>query len=484
MYYILSPSYTIRNEKNCSYIIKINHITSEKESNFNTLTIPPFMGYILANIGKYPIPHAYEIISRKLSVSPLSIKTFVEQLVGRTGTSRFLISNNLEINLPINLLVYSEKPQKIEYLESSNFNPREEFVIKRPSMPTTANLMVTTKCNTDCIYCYANRSLKPTMSTSEIIRIINELHDGGVINLSLTGGDIFTHKEWHLILKETHRCGYKPMLSTKTPLNKDSLLLLKKLGYHEFQFSLDSYEPQVLSTLLKVKHNYIDCVVDMLKNCIDLDLKIQIRSVLTKLNGNYEQFSNFYNFLTQFSCIKEWDITPAFFSEYKKDTYKDYKIENENLKKIYRFTQQTDLKLRIGINKFNSDGYVLKRCSSVEDFVCKNQICLANTTTISILANGLCSICEMLYEHDEYILGNVLTDSIFNIWNSNKALNLYSPKQEEIVNDSPCKECSVFENCKTKFGKRICYLDIAKMKGEKDDPDPRCPTAKKCNIIL
>lgn len=484
MYYILSPSYTIRNEKNCSYIIKINHVTSDKESSFNTLTIPPFMGYILANIGKYPIPTAYEIISKELSISSLSVKNFIEQLVERNETSRFRFSDNLDINLPINLLIYSEYPQNIKFHECSNFNPLGSFIIKRPSMPSTANLMVTTKCNTDCIYCYANRSLKPTLSTSEIIRIINELHDGGVINLSLTGGDIFAHKDWLLILKEAHKCGYNPMISTKTPLNKQSLLQLKNLGYKGFQFSLDSYNSHILYKLLRVKNSYIDNVTNMLKNCIDLDFKIQIRSVLTKINGNYEHISNFYYFLSQFSCIDEWDITPAFYSEYKKNVYKDYEIDNEELKTIFQFTQQKDLKLKIGLNKFNSDGYVLKRCSSTKDFVCNNQICLANTSTISILANGLCSICEMLYEHEEYILGNVLTDSIFNIWNSDKALNLYSPKQEEIVNNSPCKNCSVFESCKTKFGKRICYLDIAKMGGCKDDPDPRCPNAKKCDIIL
>lgn len=122
--------------------------------------------------------------------------------------------------------------------------------------------------------------------------------------------------------------------------------------------------------------------------------------------------------------------------------------------------------------------------STVSEFVCRNQICLANTTSLSILANGLCSICEMLYDHPEYILGSVRKASISEIWNSEKALNLYSPQQENIESDSPCKTCEVFSKCKTTFGKRICYLDITKVGGNQEDPDPRCPLSKKTKYIL
>ncbi|QCD37251.1 SPASM domain-containing protein (plasmid) [Muribaculum gordoncarteri] len=83
-----------------------------------------------------------------------------------------------------------------------------------------------------------------------------------------------------------------------------------------------------------------------------------------------------------------------------------------------------------------------------QNLFCRNQICLANTTSLSILANGLCSICEMLYDHPEYILGSVRKASISEIWNSEKALNLYSPQQENIESDSPCKTCEVFSKCK------------------------------------
>lgn len=120
----------------------------------------------------------------------------------------------------------------------------------------------------------------------------------------------------------------------------------------------------------------------------------------------------------------------------------------------------------------------------MEGYVSKNQICVANTTGISILANGDCSVCEMLYDNPEYILGNVSNQSITEIWNSDKALGLYTLKQTLFPEDSPCHDCGVFEKCRNSYGKRVCYLDIAKSGNQKWYPDPRCPQASPVDMIL
>ena len=99
----------------------------------------------------------------------------------------------------------------------------------------------------------------------------------------------------------------------------------------------------------------------------------------------------------------------------------------------------------IHLNKIGNEGYMLQRFSDVDDFVCRNQICLANYYGLSILADGNCSLCEMLYRNPEFLLGNVRNQTVREIWNSEKALHLYSPKQEDMNEDSPCRVCRVFE---------------------------------------
>jgi radical SAM protein with 4Fe4S-binding SPASM domain len=448
------------------------------------IPIPPFMGYILSQIGYYPIEESCHLISQQTHIGEKAVRNFVNQLINNEECRRFNYSDKLSIVLPSNLLIDSDVKESRTFITQQNFSPIDDFQVKRPLMPFNVNLMATTLCTTNCVYCYANRNIAPDMSLDRMISLIDELYKGGVVNISITGGDIFARKDWPMILRKMNEYGYQPFLSTKTPLQSEELCELKQLGFRKIQFSLDSINPAVLQRLIHVDACYLDKVKEMWNHCVQFGIDVSVRSVLTQYNGDLDSLQDLYTFLDGYECVKEWSITPAFFSEYKKQLYKDYEVDNENLRKVYEFTHSIDSRLNISLNKITEEGYVLKQEPTVDEFVERNKICLANTTTLSILANGTCSVCEMLYEQPEYVLGNINTHSVYEIWNSAKALKLYSPEQDSMADDSSCKGCKAFAQCRLPFGKRICFLDIQKSGKTYDYPDPRCPLAKVTKQII
>lgn len=484
MYIALSPAYAIRNEADASFLIQVDKIINLRTNVFGAFCIPPFMGYILSHIGDYEYEDAIYAISKNLNVSIQAIDKFVQQLIENPEKKQFKFSDSKAIVLPPHVLTrYPHKPNPIIH-EDFGFDGFGDFVIMRPSVPLSANFMVTTRCTTDCIYCYANRKLQPTLKTDKILAVIKELHDQGTINLTLTGGDIFAHPDWHKILKCVRKYGYQPYLSTKTPLGYNQIKILTDLGYEEIQFSLDSTNPDILESMISVDKDYINKVFSFLEHCSELGLNVLVRSVLTKKNASKDKLTSLYNFLAKHNCVKEWVMTPAFFSKYKEDEYKSLEVNNDDLIWVHEFTKRSNLAFNIGLNKISEKGYVLKKHTTPEEYVCGNQICMANTICISILANGQCSVCEMLYDNPEYILGNVTESSIRDIWNSEKALSLYKLSQYDSPESSPCKKCTVFDKCRNGFGKRVCYLDIAKSGHSKWHPDPRCPHADDVDLIL
>lgn len=484
MYVSLSPSYSIRNEAEASFLIRVDKIINLRRSDFGAFCIPPFMGYILAHIGDYEYEKSIQAIGDSLHIAPKAIEKFVKQLISNQENKEFRLSDTQAIVLPCNPLIETEEKPTPSVHESFGFTGLCEYKIKRPDVPISTNLMVTTKCTTDCVYCYANRNLHPDLSTEKFLDIITELHSQGTINLTLTGGDIFARPDWEIILKHVRELGYKPFLSTKTPLTLEQVKYLRELGYEEIQFSLDSSDIAILKQMIKVGPNYIDKVKNFFGYCDELGLNILIRSVLTKINASIDKVHSLYNLLLEYPCVKEWIMTPAFFSKYKEEGYKSLEVENDDLVRVYEFSKEEGHPFRIGLNKINKKGYELKQFSSAEEYVRRNQICMANVTCLSILANGDCSVCEMLYDNPDYILGNVTESSVSEIWNSEKALNLYTMTQSEFPALSACHSCSVFEKCRNGFGKRVCYLDIAKTGKEMWEPDPRCPNATEVNIIL
>lgn len=89
-----------------------------------------------------------------------------------------------------------------------------------------------------------------------------------------------------------------------------------------------------------------------------------------------------------------------------------------------------------------------------------------------------------LYWNPYYIIGDLTQQSIVEVWNSPKALQLAFPKREDFRDESPCKSCKIFEECYA-FPNR-CIVDVLKGYGfdNKDFPDPRCVNAPRHISVL
>ena len=138
------------------------------------------------------------------------------------------------------------------------------------------------------------------------------------------------------------------------------------------------------------------------------------------------------------------------------------------------------------LSKITSCGYKLKQYPTVDEYVSYNQKCYANSYSMSILASGECTICEMLYDNRDYLIGNIRNQTLAEVWNSERALLLYAPMQPSISEASPCHSCTVFDKCRKSISKRVCYVDIAKTNklNSLNFPDPRCPMANAVSVVL
>ena len=102
--------------------------------------------------------------------------------------------------------------------------------------------------------------------------------------------------------------------------------------------------------------------------------------------------------------------------------------------------------------------------------------CTANRDGFVILPDGRVTVCEELYDHSDFIIGDLKAQSVMEMWNSPKALSLIAPDQAAVP-EGPCKTCPTFAECNSVRGR--CWRDILKSYGwnKPHYPDPRCPKA-------
>ncbi|PIX32692.1 MAG: hypothetical protein COZ59_12660, partial [Bacteroidetes bacterium CG_4_8_14_3_um_filter_31_14] len=180
-----------------------------------------------------------------------------------------------------------------------NYNP-EEFIIEgeldliteRLFLPLDLTFMVTNKCITNCVYCYADRKTNYLpLNFEQIIKIIKESKDIKIRNFDLNGGELFLYENWFELLENLTNNGFYPYISTKIPINIDTIKKIKKLGFTTIQFSIDSLNVNVLKKTLGVADNYIIKLKETIINCKKENLKIRINTVITNINSNIEELN-------------------------------------------------------------------------------------------------------------------------------------------------------------------------------------------------
>ena len=67
-YVVLNNAYSLRNEENCSFIVRKNLYLDPDMNNYRTIyPIPPFLGYIFSNIGKMDFSSSLSYINSSLN---------------------------------------------------------------------------------------------------------------------------------------------------------------------------------------------------------------------------------------------------------------------------------------------------------------------------------------------------------------------------------------------------------------------------------
>lgn len=84
---------------------------------------------------------------------------------------------------------------------------------------------ITPRCNFNCVHCYLHdRHYEDTLSYEDIIRIIDILYEKEVLFLTLTGGDIFTRKDFLDIYLYAKKRGFIVELYTNGALITDQII--------------------------------------------------------------------------------------------------------------------------------------------------------------------------------------------------------------------------------------------------------------------
>lgn len=335
--------------------------------------------------------------------------------------------------------------------------------------------VVNNRCYTNCIYCYADKRVNSNMLSLDVLEnIFRDAKQMGILEIGLSGGELFLYNNWRRLLDLLLKYDYKPSLvSTKIPLDKKTILDFKQYDI-PLQISLDSINRDILSKILNVSDSYAELIKSTIRLIDSYGLNYQIATVIVKLNESLQEIMSLYSFISSLDNVSRWEVRTAFKSLYSNCDFVNIRPTNEAINLIDQWLKSIDSKLNILWVPPMKDKY-FKSDKGSQYF--EGNRCSANYSHMILLPDGKVTICEQLYWNPRFIIGDLTKQSIAEVWNSKKALELANPDKQQFRENSPCKKCNLFEQC-ISFSNR-CIVDILKAYGLQniDYPDPRCKNA-------
>lgn len=352
--------------------------------------------------------------------------------------------------------------------------------------PRSLLFMLSSKCKTRCKYCYAQLDRKhKELSYPEIESIFIDAKKTGVDYVDLIGGEVFCHSNWNQIIAKLVDLGMMPSyLSTKVALSKDEIKTLVDTGYtNVVQLSIDSFDDDDLQNIIGRK-----CYVQRLKQtALDLceaGVPLQINTILTK-HSSPSKLLDLYTFMTSLPTLLHWEIRVPEVSIYTRNEFAEIRATREELEGCLDFINSQILpsstfNIYISRNALDTSYQQHKP----EENMFPTGSCGILYDRLFILPDGKVSVCEQLYWHPQFLIGDLRCQTIEEVWNSSKAKLLFENIQSMYPKQTQCLNCASSGDCHRKMKK--CWVKVIKAYGELNwhYPDPHCIMAPAYNHLL
>jgi MoaA/NifB/PqqE/SkfB family radical SAM enzyme len=320
--------------------------------------------------------------------------------------------------------------------------------------PFTACIWVSDTCNLNCKYCYAKPFSGQLMESTRLLELINELIEHQVFDITLAGGEPLLHPEIFNIIEKSVNAGIRVgLLTNGVLLNKKNIHTLEEIskkGNFIVQISIDSIDESIND----YSRGDTKTVVQNLELLRKSSLEVQLACVVHGKNYKiaHTLIDNYYPDFLRFHFLNIQRTESSL-------NYDELLLTDEEASEFwlnlneYKNNFPEDLflpSLRIQM-RANGNASVDPEQSLHQGATFDCSSCSAGLTHVNIDSQFNVLGCDIAKDHT--IMGNLLSHSFNEVWNSKEAHNVRTSKYP------PCYEIKDSNNNSLKDWLKPKYLN-------------------------
>jgi len=355
---------------------------------------------------------------------------------------------------------------------------------ERTGVPVSVLVAPTNRCVAQCRYCYAERKLDEELTCAEWIGIFDQFAELSIRIVDLAGADPFMRADVFDLLRAMVERDFTFSVSTKSHISPAWARRLAELGIGRdqpgatdrgVQVSVDSANNQLASWLTGV-NNYLDRARSTTANLIAAGLNPRIKCVLTPYN--WEEAGQIVELFSSLGARRFQ------FVQYGRSIYRhsdDLFLTREQKLRLSESLPRLAAKRGDLEIVFQDETGEVRTGEQIKAAWEQRPICTGGRAALYVLPNGDVSLCEQLPHAPEHVVGNLLRESLLEIWNG-AALDKFIHPDRSKFEGTACRACPEFEPCH--WGRGSCYRASLTAFGSVYDAPPGCPRQEKIPLRL
>ena len=316
-------------------------------------------------------------------------------------------------------------------------------ILQALDKPFHVSFEITNQCNLRCDFCSARLTEchRKDLSTNEILKIISILASEEIFSIFLTGGEPFLRKDLPIIVKNCSDRGINVTLSTNgTTVTKEVAETISRSGLDEIQVSIHA-DNKVHDKMVGIDGS-IGNAMSGLENLLSSGIKVTVASVVTR--RNYNRLPSLVRKVAKMgvSYFRVLRLMP-----HSNKMLKDIVPYNEMESLVKELSKIEDELGNISIIVTSSPGFIEKFGEGRQQYKILHPLChtcTAGKMAMGILSDGNCVPCLELRDA-QFICGNILQNSISNIWKSDQMSQLRSVLPNQYIGF--CGKCEWKWSC-------------------------------------
>lgn len=323
------------------------------------------------------------------------------------------------------------------------------------SAPQFLDLSLTHHCNLNCPYCFYDDEMAVTrdLTTEEWLQVFTGLHNLPVRELVLSGGEVFTRKDLPILLEAICNAGKRfSILTNGTLVDDDWIEVLKRyrtrLSY--IQFSVDGSCADVHDSIRG--DGSFERTIAGLRRVLDAGLPEMVRMTINRLNASDIEAA--MDFLLNDIGVRQVGtndvVTIGAGCRINIGLSPDQHLEA--MRSLVRMSRKYPDRLQASagpLARYRSyreiDRIIAGEMVRNEHRMGRLTGCGCMGMKLAVRHDGAVSPCNML---TDLHLGNILTDSLAEIWRSHPILEAMRERSKIRLRDiEECSDCPYADYC-------------------------------------